>query len=232
MALLLRGTRNLRHWYQCAQQYFTNVLHVGSPNGVVDDLLLADLGAYPVAYASTYGAPMASEIVHVCGVLGTRLVVQIGNCGALADDLAAGDLFSASEASCGDGAPQYYLPGAATVAASIDPREWVSSEILKTAHVRRGRIYTTSALFAEGAEDLDAWHQSGCSAVDLETAATFAVAEYFGMDRTSLLYVFDNPRQKAHLLLDDADKAERRRQGNDVMIDLALDVIRTYASRL
>ena len=147
MALLLRGTRNLKHWYQCAQQYFTNVLHVGSPNGVIDDLFLADLGPHAVAYASVYGAPMASEIVHVCGVLGTRLVVQIGNCGALADDLAAGDL---------------------------------------------------------------------CN---------------FGMDRTSLLYVVDNPRQKAHRLLGDADKAERRRAANDIMIDLALDVIRTYASR-
>jgi hypothetical protein len=46
---------------------------------------------------------MASEILHVFGVLGTQLAIQIGNCGALADEMIAGDLFSASEAYCGEG---------------------------------------------------------------------------------------------------------------------------------
>ena len=117
LALLVRGTRNFRHWYQLAQEHFTNILEVGTPNGVLDDLFIAELGPYPVAYASVYGAPMASEIVHVFGVLGTRLVIQVGNCGALADEMVAGDLFSASEAYCGEGASQYYTPGEA-----IEPR--------------------------------------------------------------------------------------------------------------
>lgn len=231
LALLVRGTRNLKHWYQLSQQHFTNILEVETPNGVLDDLFIADLGPYPVAYASVYGAPMTSEIVHVFGVLGTRLVIQIGNCGALADEMIAGDLFSASEAYCGEGASQYYTSGETTVPASLDPREWISSESLKNVKLHRGRIYTTSALFAEGADDIESWFRSGCSAVDLETAATFAVAKYFGMDRTSVVYTFDNPRQKEHILLNDAEKAERRSKGNGLMMELALDVIQTYASR-
>jgi purine-nucleoside phosphorylase len=231
LVLLLRGTRNLRHWYRAAQEHFTNVLELGTPNGVLDDLFVADLGPYPVAYASVYGAPMASEVAHVFGVLGTRLVIQIGNCGALADDLAAGDLFSASEACCGDGASHYYAPGEARVAASLDPREWIPAGRADTAAVRRGRIYTTSALLAEGRDDLEAWHQDGCAAVDLETAATFAVAKHFGMDRTSLVYVFDKPRRNEHILLDDAERAERRRRGNATMVKLVLDLIRAYGER-
>jgi len=104
LVLLVRGTRSLTHWYRAAQPHFTNVLELGTPNGILDDVFVADLGPHPVAYASVYGAPMASEVTHVFGLLGTRLVIQIGNCGALADDLATGDLFSASEACCGDGA--------------------------------------------------------------------------------------------------------------------------------
>lgn len=231
LVLLVRGTRNLKHWYQLCQQSFTNVLEVGTPNGVLDDLFIADLGPHPVAYASVYGASMASEIVHVFGVLGTRLVIQIGNCGALADDINAGDLFTASEAYCGEGASQYYVPGETTVPASLDPGEWISSERLKKVTLHRGRIYTTGALFAEGEDDIETWFRSGCSAVDLETAATFAVAKHFGMDRTSVVYAFDNPRQKQHILLNDAERTERRSKGNVLMMELALDVIQTYGLR-
>jgi purine-nucleoside phosphorylase len=231
LALLVRGTRNFRYWYRLTQEHFTNVLEVGTPNGVLDDLFVAELGPYPVAYASVYGAPMASEIVHVFGVLGTRLVIQVGNCGALADEMVAGDLFSASAAYCGEGASQYYTPGETKVSASLDVREWISSEALKSVKLHQGCIYTTSALFAEGVDDIENWYRSGCSAVDLETAATFAVAKYFGMDRVSIAYAFDNPRQKEHILLNDAEKAERRSNGNRLMMELALDVIRTYASR-
>jgi len=231
LVLLVRGTRSLTHWYRAAQAHFTNVLELGTSNGILDDLFVADLGPHPIAYASVYGAPMASEVTHVFGVLGTRLVIQIGNCGALADDLATGDLFCASEACCGDGASQYYAPGEARVAASLDPREWIPAGRSGTAAVRRGRIYTTSALLAEGRDDLEAWHRAGCAAVDLETAATFAVAKHFGMDRTSLLYIFDNPRRKDHIFMDDADRAERRRRGNARMMELVLDLIRAYGAR-
>ena len=229
-ALLVRGTRSLKHWYQLTQEHFTNVLELGTPNSILDDVFVADLGPHPVAYASVYGAAMASDVVHVFGVLGTRLVVQIGNCGALADEMATGDLFTASEAYCGEGAAQYYTPGEATIAASLDPREWTDAKHSNTP-LHRGRIYTTSALLAEGKDDLEAWHQAGYAAVDLETAATFAVAKHFGMDRTSLLYVFDNPRRREHIFLDDAEKAERRHAGNARMMALVRDLVRAYSSR-
>src|SRR5215203_6097964 len=80
--LILRGTRNFKIYYDLYRVHFTDVLDIGSPNGVLEDFFIGDLGGRPVAYASVYGAPMASEIVHVCGVLGARLVVQTGNCGA------------------------------------------------------------------------------------------------------------------------------------------------------
>jgi purine-nucleoside phosphorylase len=77
-------------------------------------------------------------------------------------------------------------------------------------------------------EDVEAWFQAGFSAVDMETAATFAVARYFGMDRASILYAFDSPRQKEHILLDDAKKDERRKIGNRKMIDIVLATIKSY----
>src|SRR5579863_3430892 len=107
-ALVLRGTRNLTTQYTHYKDMFGDYLEVGTPNGVVEDVLIGTVGNVRVAYASVYGAPMDSEIVHMFGVLGTSLVVQLGCCGALADEIDAGDLFLAADAYCGDGASQYY----------------------------------------------------------------------------------------------------------------------------
>jgi len=229
-ALILRGTRNLKSYYQSFQQHFTDILEVGTPNSVLEDVFIGDLNGRPVAYASVYGAPMTSEVVHVFGVLGTPLVIQTGCCGALADEIATGDLFTATEAFCGEGAAQYYEPAEKTVTASLDIREWVAVEQLNDVELHAGRIYTTSALFAEGMEEVEAWFQAGFSAVDMETATTFAVAKHFNMDRASLLFAFDNPRQREHILLDDAQKQQRRTIGNNRMIELVLEIVKQYGS--
>ena len=84
-ALVLRGTRNLKTQYASYKLLFSDVLEVGTPNAVLEDVLIGTVGGVRIAYASVYGAPMASEVVHMFGVLGTSLVVQIGCCGALAD---------------------------------------------------------------------------------------------------------------------------------------------------
>src|SRR5262249_363323 len=90
-ALLLRGTRNLKRHYVAHQEYFEDIVHVDSPNGLFEDVFVGRFGDTRVGYASVYGAAMASEIVHVFGVLGTRLVIQTGCCGALAPELHVGD---------------------------------------------------------------------------------------------------------------------------------------------
>src|SRR5947207_6771838 len=68
--LILRGTRNLRAQYQAALPSFTNVLEVGSPNGIFEDVLIGDLHGHGVGFACVYGSSMASEIFHVFGILG------------------------------------------------------------------------------------------------------------------------------------------------------------------
>ena len=37
LVLLVRGTRNLKHWHRPSQRHFTNVLELGTPNGILDD---------------------------------------------------------------------------------------------------------------------------------------------------------------------------------------------------
>jgi len=222
--LILRGTRNFRSKYQAMLPHFDNIRELGTPNGIIEDVLVGEVEGSSVGFACVYGGEMASEIVHIFGVLGARAVIQIGNCGALADGLGAGDLFIAERAYCGEGAAQYYKADG----------KWVSgsAELVQTRTLRglvpngccKGSIYTTGALFAEGMDDVERWFQDGFSAVDMETASTYAVAEHFGMQRLSLLYAFDNPRRREHLLIDDAEKDRRRAAADKRMTQMALDL--------
>lgn len=222
--LIVRGTRNFRSRYGAMLPYFGNVLELGTPNGIIEDVLIGDVGGRPVGFACAYGASMASEVVHIFGALGTRAVIQIGNCGALADGLGAGDLFVADRAYCGEGAARYYKADGAWVAASANLLRSRTLSALPPGECRGGAIYTTAALFAEGKADVERWFREGFGAVDMETAATYAVAEYFGMDRISILYGFDNPRRREHLLLSDAEKDARRTAADDRVRQLALDL--------
>ena len=43
----------------------------------------------------------------------------------------------------------------------------------------------------------------------------------FGMARLAILYAFDNPRRREHILLSDAEKDERRAAANVKMRELA-----------
>jgi purine-nucleoside phosphorylase len=230
-ALVLRGTRNLKHHYRAYAEWFEEVTEVSSPNGAFEDVFIGRHRGVRVGYASVYGAAMASEITHLFGVLGARLVIQTGCCGALADGFEAGDLFLATEACCGEGAARYYLPDATMVRSTVAIAKVRPLASHTDIPIHEGKIYTTAALLAEGHREIEAWHDAGFTAVDMETATTFAVAEHFGMDRASILFGFDNPRHKSHILLTDAEKDKRRAHGNRAMIELALAVIRDYLQR-
>lgn len=228
--LILRGTRNLHSQYQIARSLFTDVVELGTPNGIIEHVLIGNLDGRPVGFACVYGAPMASEIVHIFGCLGTRAVIQTGNCGGIADELNAGDLFVPTEAYCGEGAAQYYK-NEQRVTAFPAPGNFQTFTRYGLENFRTGKIFTTAALLAEGEVDIERWYQQGFSAVDMETATTFAVAEYFSMDRAAVLYVFDNPRRREHILLTDVEKDAKRARANQIARELAFALAAEFDAR-
>ena len=222
--LILRGGRSLRTNYKKHQTYFQDVTEIKTSNGLFDDLFVGDLNGNAVAYASVYGAPMASEIVHIFGVLGTPLVIQTGFCGAIAEEIEIGDLFLATEAYRGEGASQYYEPRFETVAATVNIHGIPRLDTVDGIPIHSGKIFTTSALLAEGDSEIEMWHNEGYSAVDMETSATFAVAEHFGMRRFAILCVGDNPRRRQSIMMVDEQKATRRTLGNALVVKIALRI--------
>lgn len=144
-----------------------------------------------VAFCCAYGAARTVEIIHLFGILGTKLAVQIGTCGGLQAHLKPGDIILPEVASCREGvAHMYGVPDA--VMGSI---EWIE-KAQKLLHDRnhityRGLHMTWSTLFAETAQMLESWHHAGYLSVEMETATTFAVAKYFNMPAVSMVVVWD-----------------------------------------
>lgn len=223
--LVLRGTRNLKTHYARYRAYFGEVFEIGSPNGIIDDVMIGMYKHRLVGYASVYGDAMASEITHVFGALGASLVIQTGCCGGLAEGMLPGDLVAVTSAHCGEGAAQYYVPSKESVDATPDLADRILSRRNLPVRVHAGPIWTTSALLAEGRAEIERWHRLGYVGVDMETAATLAVAEYFQMRRCSLLFVFDTPRQGEHIFVTDHEKRERRRLGDQAMIEAVFSYI-------
>jgi len=226
--LLLRGTRNLKANYEKHKLFFKDVIEVCTPNSIFEDVLIGTYKSKTVGYASVYGDAMASEISHLFGILGTSLVIQTGCCGALAGNILAGDIVFATSTHCGEGASQYYISNKSEVEASLELFDLIPNANLSSVPIHKGSVWTTSALLAESAEDLQRWNDQGYIAVDMETASTFAVAEYFGMKRMSLLFAFDSPRHGEHILMTDVEKENRRATGEQNMIDIILSIIEKY----
>jgi uridine phosphorylase len=219
--LVLRGTRNLRRHFIGYRELFTDVRELGSPNALFEDVLIGRLGNRRIAYASVYGPAMASEITHVFGLMGARVAIQTGVCGGLAPELLAGDLVIATEAGCGEGATWCYTPDCVTVSASERLIELARSE-LNGSQGCFNPIWTTAALLAEGTDDIERWANNGYAAVDMETATTYGVSAWTGMEAISVLSVFDNPRQGAHLGVEESEKDHLRAEGERRALELVL----------
>lgn len=180
-----------------------------------------------VAFCCVYGAARAVEIIHLFGILGTKLAVQIGTCGGLQSYLNPGDIILPEVAICREGVAHLYgaFDSVMGTAAWIERAQHLLAGRGHQTH--RGTHLTWTSLFAQSGKMIETWHQAGYLAVDMETATTFAVAEYFQMPAVSMLVVWDDlTRQRT--FLDPLSAAEQAAldQGNQSVFEVALELTR------
>ena len=162
----------------------TDVRETGMP-----DLWWGRFGGLPVAYCPAYGAARVVEPVHVLGVCGTPVAVQIGSCGGLQPQVRTGDLVVSSRATIGEGASQYYgASGSSAPDAALLQR---AVGLLAGEPLHVGPTVTTSALLAQPDELVAVWTAAGHLGVDMETSAVFSAAAAHGVRAVSLLFAWD-----------------------------------------
>ena len=167
-------------------------------NSFFNSTLLAPQGdGKGLTFAGPYiGAPYSVMLLESLIAKGARHIVIFGWCGAVAEDLEPGDLVVPEDAIADEGTSRHYM----------EPGEWfpaiVPSQSLtaglehrltqKGVSYKKGRIWTTDAIYRETRKKIDFFRQKGAQAVEMECSALFAAAAYRKVDATALLVVSDH----------------------------------------
>jgi uridine phosphorylase len=143
----------------------------------------------PLTIQSTgMGGPSAAIVIAELADLGAGTLLRVGTCGGLSDSLALGELLIAGEAVVDDGTSR-----------ALGAGERVSGSPELLARLQRGAegqartcAVVSTDLFYDGPPDAEqGWIEQGALAVEMETAALFALAARRGLQAGSLLIVSD-----------------------------------------
>jgi uridine phosphorylase len=143
----------------------------------------------PLTIQSTgMGGPSAAIVIAELADLGAGTLLQVGTCGGLNDTLSLGELLIAGEAVVDDGTSRA-LGAGEHVAGS--PELLARLQRNAAGQARTCAVVSTD-LFYDGPPGAEqGWIEQGALAVEMETAALFALAARRGLRAGSLLIVSD-----------------------------------------
>lgn len=142
--------------------------------------------------AGVFGAAQALTYAHLATRLGARAVVQIGSFGGLADGWAVGDVFVPSSVVGRDGVSRQ-LTGGAPVAPDPSLADRLRRALAAAGvAVRDGTLVTTTSIALERHADITRWRRAGYAGVEMECAASLAMARSGGVPAAGAFFLFDN----------------------------------------
>lgn len=159
----------------------------------------------------------ATELVRVYGA---RVLIRVGSCGALRQDVKLREVIVATGAGTDSNVNRVRLMGHdfPAVADFTLARRAVEAAERRGKPVQAGPVFT-SDLFYHPQEQLNATlARLGVLAIEMEVAGLYGVAAEFGARALALLTVSD------HLLTHESLTPQERQTSFDEMIELALDV--------
>ncbi len=218
--IILEGTWWHKSRYPMRLEYLTNVQELKFP-----DMYLGEYDGQKIMFCCAYGASRAVEPVHIFGLLGSKMVVQIGSCGSLQKDIKTGDVLIPTYSFIGEGASKYY--GQNTKSSSTQSIVKIAQEALSSYGLRThlGPHISTSALLQQSEGQIKEWQEKGLFGVDMETSAVFSAAEYFNMERVSLLFVWDELLEGRTWLHEfSIDEKHMQAKANQSIFEVALKI--------
>lgn len=221
VAVVVEGTWWREQRTQARLGQLTGVRELGVP-----DVFIGTWAGRSLVYACPYGAPRTAEIVHIAVVVGARLAIQIGSCGIVGAGVRPGDVVVPDRALGLDGVTSHYIEDAYAVAAP----EWCdrASDALQARGIttHAGSSVTWPTLFNQPVDVVRQWREDGHLGVDMETAATFAVAGRFDAARVSMLVAWDEVLS-GRSFLDPLPRmeAEAFERAEGLLFDVALELV-------
>ena len=135
------------------------------------------------------GAPLAASLLEEAIARGCQKFIAIGGCGVLDKTIAVGHLLLPVSALRDEGMSYHYLPPSREV--KVDPIPLAAIERVLTRHgieYLKTKTWTTDAIYRETENKAKAYLEEGCLAVEMETAAFYAVAQFRDVHLGQILY--------------------------------------------
>lgn len=146
--------------------------------------------ALTMPFATAPGAAGTIEELHAMGC-GAFLVC--GGAGSLRSDLTVGKLILPAAAVRDEGTSYHYLPPAREVACPAQALDAVRAQLqAMDLPFVEGKTWTTDAFYRETEDKIRRRAGEGCLTVEMECAAFFAVAQFYGLPLAQLLYAGDD----------------------------------------
>jgi uridine phosphorylase len=167
-----------------------------------------------------YSPPGAIITELVCAA-GTGHIIRSGSCGALAENIAIGDLIIVTGVVGGEGTTPYYVPDNFSTVADVG----VTTALMKAAEAlgvtcHLGLAWTTDALLRETRELIERMSMLKVKAVDMVSSSLLTIAQLYGVAAGSILTVSDN------LITGELGfMSPRYYETEEKMIDIALEAV-------
>jgi DeoD family purine-nucleoside phosphorylase len=165
----------------------------------------------PLTVQSTgMGGPSAAIVISELADLGGRIFIRVGTCGGLRPELKLGDLIVAAEALPFDGVGAVLGGGESRLGSDPGLRD---SLLAAHEEAHQGPVACTDLFYDAPTEDQGRWTRAGALAVEMETAALYALAGRRGLRAASLLLVTDLLGPERARIADEALPDLERRLG-------------------
>lgn len=171
--------------------------------------------------ASGMGMPsMGIYAYELYNFYGVEEIIRIGSAGSLQDDVHVREVvFAMGTNTDSNFINQYGLPGAyaPTCDYSLLARGVKVADNLKVKyHV--GNVLSTDMFYSPNKNKAAAWKEMGTIAIEMETAALYAIAAHAKKKALSILTISD------HIFLDENTTAEERQNTFNTMMEIALEI--------
>jgi len=130
---------------------------------------------------------------------GAEEIIVLGFCGSLIPGSRIGDAVSITRAISEEGTSKHYFPRKRSFSPSPSLRKWIEDVLdSKKFAYSKNTLVTTDAPFRETLSWFTEKQHQHIGAVDMETSAVFALAEYYGLQAAALMLVSDILTEDKH----------------------------------
>lgn len=166
------------------------------------------------------GAPLVAMFLEELITLGMKKVIVCGGCGVLDPELVAGYPLIVNAAVRDEGTSYHYLPRGRNIEASPQGIAALEQVLLtRGLPYRIVKSWTTDGYYRETEARRNCRMQEGCSIVEMEAAALFAVAKFRSVELAQIVYAGDLVIPGAW----DSRKWNMRTDDRSLLFDIAVE---------